>query len=593
MKKYPILLLLVIACSTKPNDDSDKIKVFLTEWSQALQTKKESVRGFYDVGFVFPKVIFEAAEGLTFTLNVDSVTITRSEDESYNVTIPFQIQHPDVWSDTGSIVLTIIKIESGFLIRNMSQELAMEIIKFNKRLLADKEYQERLIQYDSIIDGIRAMATDLRQYYDSVVFFSEVDDQILFYVVNGTWEYPYTYEKQRDDGNYKMGVVTAGNKVIIPVEYSKIYNPNGSFDGMIEVENNGSRGLFRISGGEFIPADFESIYPTSVAGAFAQLKKGDAYGWVDTHGKVSFEPSSHANRTLFLSPIESNAILEWKFKFPGPISLLVSPYDDPRESTGTIVYPSFTRDLGVTDIAHTGVLIEDSEFGMGMTDTEIKFEKVESISGQLFGLISFFMEAGADARGYHSEKNDLLVVDKDLTTVGRLKGLTEDYESQDPCNGEPPSYRSIEQGLYQSEDGHGVYKYYKVNTEGGVEELKTDREYNFTKFAKIDESYFQRCHYEGLEYEEDRPNLVVINGISSEDLDVMRNEIFAEYGFIFKSPKWKAYFEAKPWYKPQYDNVDQFLTETDKANIKFILEYQRLHKNLQVQRDSIMFWWAG
>jgi hypothetical protein len=203
------------------------------------------------------------------------------------------------------------------------------------------------------------------------------------------------------------------------------------------------------------------------------------------------------------------------------------------------------------------------------------------------------MEAGADARGYHSEKNDLLVVDKDLTTVGRLKGLTEDYESQDPCNGEPPSYRSIEQGLYQSEDGHGVYKYYKVNTEGGVEELKTDREYNFTKFAKIDESYFQRCHYEGLEYEEDRPNLVVINGISSEDLDVMRNEIFAEYGFIFKSPKWKAYFEAKPWYKPQYDNVDQFLTETDKANIKFILEYQRLHKNLQVQRDSIMFWWAG
>jgi hypothetical protein len=131
-----------------------------------------------------------------------------------------------------------------------------------------------------------------------------------------------------------------------------------------------------------------------------------------------------------------------------------------------------------------------------------------------------------------------------------------------------------------------------------VEELKTVRQFNFTKFAKIDEGYFERCRYEGLDHENggwqsDTPNVVLFNGISTEELDLMRNEIFAEYGFIFKTPKWKKYFESKPWYKPQYNNVDKLLTDTDKDNIKFILNYQSLHKNLEVQRDSIQFGWAG
>jgi hypothetical protein len=268
------------------------------------------------------------------------------------------------------------------------------------------------------------------------------------------------------------------------------------------------------------------------------------------------------------------------------------------ESTGIIIYPSFVRDLGITDIANAGVMIEQSEFGMGMTDTEIKFEKVESLSDQLYGLISFFMESGADARGYHSAQNDLLVMDKSLQKVSHLKKLTVNYESQDPCEGVRPSYKTIEPGLYESADGHGVYKYYKVTAEGTVEELATDRQYNFTKYAKIDEGYFSNCHYEQLDYDynewqDGKPNLVVVSGISNEDLDVMRNEIFAEYGFIFKTPKWNEYFRTKPWYKPQYDNVDQYLTETDKANIKFIVDYQRLHKNQEVQRDSIQFMWAG
>lgn len=204
------------------------------------------------------------------------------------------------------------------------------------------------------------------------------------------------------------------------------------------------------------------------------------------------------------------------------------------------------------------------------------------------------MESGADARGYHTTQNDLLVVDKQMNLLGHQEYLTVDSDNQDPCGSEPPSYRTLEPGLYESHDGNGLYAYYKITAEGNVEQLKTNRKYNFTRFAKIDESYFDHCRFEHIDYNErNGANLILFKGLSAEDLDIMRNEIFAEYGLIFKTDKWKTYFEAKPWYTPQYEDVDEFLTETDKANIKFILEYKQLHKDMQVQRDSIAFGWAG
>jgi hypothetical protein len=600
-KKYllPCFLFIVIIGCQSGNDERE-LKTFLNDWSKSLEAKEQSVRGFYDAQFVFPSVVFDAPQDLHYNFDIEHAEIVSMEEGGeFKVTVPFQVAALNGSNAVqGNVVLTIIKSEKGFMIHDMAEELAVAIKQQSMRLQMASNPTEVSLRYDSLLAGMRASAIALSEHYDSVAFFSEVNDRILFYVVNGNWVYPYQWEKQVDGGDYKMGVVTAANEVVIPVQFTKIYNPDGSFDGMIEVEDNGLRGLFHVTGGVFIPAEFDAIYPATVDGVFAQVKKGDNFGWVDNSGKVSFDPSSHPNKKLFQSPVASGAILDWTFTYPGSIKLLINPYDDMAEGNGVIVFPSFVRDLGITPIANAGVSIEASEYGLGMTDTQIKFEKVESIADQFFGLISFFMEAGADARGYHSSQNDLLVMDKNLQNISRFEKLTSDYESQDPCGDNPPSYKIIEPGLYESHDGHGGYKYCKVTAEGTVEELKTDRQFNFTKFTRIDEEYFQNCRYESVEYEDNawedgKPNLVVISGMSSEDLDIMRNEIFAEYGFIFKSPKWKEYFSTRPWYNPRYDNVDEFLTEKDKANIKFIIEYQRLHKDQEAQRDSIRYMWAG
>jgi hypothetical protein len=63
--------------------------------------------------------------------------------------------------------------------------------------------------------------------------------------------------------------------------------------------------------------------------------------------------------------------------------------------------------------------------------------------------------------------------------------------------------------------------------------------------------------------------------MSKSDLKIMRNEIFARYGFIFKSGGEMAiYFKKQDWYSEKHANVDNFLTDLEKENIKLIQQFE-------------------
>lgn len=66
-----------------------------------------------------------------------------------------------------------------------------------------------------------------------------------------------------------------------------------------------------------------------------------------------------------------------------------------------------------------------------------------------------------------------------------------------------------------------------------------------------------------------------LNGKSTEELRIMRNEIFARHGYIFKSEDLKEYFASKEWYEPLYQDVTELLTESDKKNIQLIVEQEK------------------
>lgn len=64
--------------------------------------------------------------------------------------------------------------------------------------------------------------------------------------------------------------------------------------------------------------------------------------------------------------------------------------------------------------------------------------------------------------------------------------------------------------------------------------------------------------------------------LSKSELDIMRNEIFADHGYIFKTKKWKDYFSQQEWYEPRYEDVTDKITIIEKINIEKILEIASL-----------------
>lgn len=64
----------------------------------------------------------------------------------------------------------------------------------------------------------------------------------------------------------------------------------------------------------------------------------------------------------------------------------------------------------------------------------------------------------------------------------------------------------------------------------------------------------------------------LFDGMFTEDLRVLRNEIYARRGKVFKSKDLKEYFEAQSWYKPDPNFQDEMLSEIERKNLAVIKE---------------------
>ena len=65
-----------------------------------------------------------------------------------------------------------------------------------------------------------------------------------------------------------------------------------------------------------------------------------------------------------------------------------------------------------------------------------------------------------------------------------------------------------------------------------------------------------------------------LRGMSKVELRILRNEIYARHGYIFKSQDLRNYFSAKDWYSPQYNDVSNLLNTIEKKNVAFIQRYE-------------------
>ena len=62
---------------------------------------------------------------------------------------------------------------------------------------------------------------------------------------------------------------------------------------------------------------------------------------------------------------------------------------------------------------------------------------------------------------------------------------------------------------------------------------------------------------------------------TKEEVALIRNEIYARHGYIFKSETYQSYFESKDWYRPNPYFDDSLFNEIEKSNKDFIVEYEK------------------
>ncbi len=66
-----------------------------------------------------------------------------------------------------------------------------------------------------------------------------------------------------------------------------------------------------------------------------------------------------------------------------------------------------------------------------------------------------------------------------------------------------------------------------------------------------------------------------LDGLFAEDAKILRNEIFARHGKVFKDKELKDYFSSFDWYKPDPKFKETSLNKTEKKNVATIYTYEK------------------
>lgn len=66
-----------------------------------------------------------------------------------------------------------------------------------------------------------------------------------------------------------------------------------------------------------------------------------------------------------------------------------------------------------------------------------------------------------------------------------------------------------------------------------------------------------------------------LSNMYKEDLEMMRNEIFARHGYCFSKKHLRQQFEMEDWYVPNTIDIKGYLTEVEKKNIALIKRYEK------------------
>ncbi|MCO6511927.1 MAG: YARHG domain-containing protein [Aridibacter famidurans] len=99
--------------------------------------------------------------------------------------------------------------------------------------------------------------------------------------------------------------------------------------------------------------------------------------------------------------------------------------------------------------------------------------------------------------------------------------------------------------------------------------LSEIEEQNVKLIERIEKEMRERLATEAIKPE-------MLDGLFVEDLRILRNEIYARRGRIFKDEYLQGYFKTQSWYKPDPEFKDEMLSQAELTNLAVIREAEEL-----------------
>lgn len=135
----------------------------------------------------------------------------------------------------------------------------------------------------------------------------------------------------------------------------------------------------------------------------------------------------------------------------------------------------------------------------------------------------------------------------------------------------------IEGNKFYSDKTNGEFVFYDGKN-GRIKGLKVYNSWSGEDELEIGYmSHSVQDHYSGIFTQASLRLLsrVELIKMKKSDLKIMRNEIFARYGYKFKQGgEMDNYFKGQDWYSGQHNNVKRFETDLEKENIKMIQQIE-------------------
>ena len=556
----------------------------------------------------------------SITLAVEESKIKSISDDLVLAEVQAELTHQDMEKKISSITIKIRKISAT----------EFKIVQIDaKKLIADYKDYTNLVKsktpnnqgefnpalYESETLAAFKTAAKLKPKYDSVIWFTFNHSKTYYYVLKGKWNlnkdldiYISPNGEAKDD--YKMGLVGPELKEIIPVKYSLIHNIGGIFPNLIEVESGDKKGLFDLNGKEVVTAKYNHLYPIEDDQNLAVLQDGDSFYYLKKD--LSISEKENIKLSDFFTKIKKistandlkkealNHVIEFNsFSEFDSVYLPASYLVDLGLAKKELEFPSLSRDkLERPDD------VGQQEYSITPAD---KIEHPDNwFSAFFYAIKDYYIEARYD---FYDTKQ-LLIVDKKKNRLFTqpisgdyvITNTEENFDAYEgPCN--INSIRALNDTLFEVKAGANLrfglydehkqiiggpyYHYYTIKGDQLVE-LRNNRNFGFTKYIKMDDSYLTGCYTMLVGHtEQNKGRKESIDASNAELLRFMKNEIYADYNYQFKDNRWKAIFsmfEEKHFgnedesqnVKP--DKVENLLTDIDKYNINWITQKLKVSK---------------